>query len=135
MVVLFFLYLEFKIFQCPRKLLAKYQFLSDSDKFLLLLEENNIPYYLSGMGIEQDGQTNYSEHLEVWVDEENFDKSVEIIKTDDYFQACPNCGSKDLTEAIIKNLSSSLFGIFGNLNLKNRSKIYNKCANCGHVFL
>lgn len=117
-----------------RKLLAKYQFLSDSDKFLLLLEENKIPYYLSGMGIEQDGQTNYSEHLEVWVDEENFDKSVEIIKTDDYFQACPNCGSKDLTEAIKENITSNLIGILKSFSFMKVSKNYNKCENCGNIF-
>lgn len=41
-----------------RKLLAKFQFLSDSDKYLQILEDIEIPYYLSGKGIEQEGQTN-----------------------------------------------------------------------------
>jgi DNA-directed RNA polymerase subunit RPC12/RpoP len=114
-----------------RKLLAKFQFLSDSDKYLIYLEENNIPYYLSGMGIEQEGQTNYSEHLEVWVDEINYSRAVELIKQDDYFSACPKCDSKDLTEAIKENFKSNLLGI---LRIARKPKFYHKCENCGHIF-
>lgn len=121
-----------------RKLLARFQFLAESDKYLELLEQNQIPYYLSGMGIEQDGQTNYSETLEVWVDEENFDKSVQIIKQDEFFTACPKCGSKDLSEAVIENIKSNVFGVFKTLLLfgTNRkvTSINYKCDNCGNIF-
>ena|SRR5690606_15170281 len=117
-----------------RKLLAKFQFLSDSDKYLQILEDIEIPYYLFGMGIEQEGQTNYSEHLEVWVDEENFDQSVELIKQDDYFTSCPNCGSKDLTEAVAQNIVSNLFSIFKFVGFRQESKFYNKCEKCGNIF-
>jgi DNA-directed RNA polymerase subunit RPC12/RpoP len=117
-----------------RKLLAKFQFLSDFDKYLIYLEENNIPYYLSGMGIEQEGQTNYSEHLEVWVDEVNYSRAVELIKQDDYFSACPQCGSKNLKEAIAENLKSNLFGIFRISRIMRNPKFYHKCENCGHIF-
>jgi DNA-directed RNA polymerase subunit RPC12/RpoP len=118
----------------PRKLLAKFQFLSDSDQYLEYLEENNIPYYLSGMGIEQEGQTNYSEHLELWVDEENVDRAVRLFKQDDYFASCPKCGSKDLTEAIMENFKSNLLGILGITRITRKPKFYNKCENCGHIF-
>lgn len=119
-----------------RKLLARFQFLAESDKYLDLLEQNEIPYYLSGMGVEQDGQTNYSEHLEVWVDEENFDKSVQVIKQDDFFTACPNCSSKDLSEAVFENLKSNLnplFKIFLS-DKRGKSTIHYKCNHCGHIF-
>ncbi len=120
-----------------RKLLARFQFLSESDKYLELLEQNKIPFYLSGLGIEQEGQTNYSEHLEVWVDEENFDKAVHTIKQDDYFTSCPKCGSKDLSEAVMENLKSNLnpllLVLFGGKRTK-KSTFHNKCNNCGHVF-
>lgn len=123
----------------PRKLLARFQFLSESDKYLDLLEKNGIAFYLSGLGIEQEGQTNYNEHLEVWVDEENFNKAVLIIKQDDYFTACPKCDSKDLGEAIMENMKSNLnpllkiFGGFHTNALKSGIVNY-KCNNCGHIF-
>ena len=121
-----------------RKLLARFQFLSESDNYLKLLEENEIPYFLSGMGIEQEGQTNYSEHLEIWVDEKEFENAVEIIKQDDYFTACPKCGSKDLSEALMENLKSNLnplFRMFFISNSKNRKTfIHYNCNNCGTIF-
>ncbi len=121
-----------------RTLLARFQFLSESDKYLDLLEKNGISFYLSGLGIEQDGQTNYSEHLEVWVDEENFDKAVQIIKQDNYFSACPKCGSKDLSEAVMENLKSNLNPLLRMLFISNRkaskSTVHYKCENCGHIF-
>ncbi|HLV23316.1 MAG TPA: hypothetical protein VKY36_00870 [Moheibacter sp.] len=104
----------------PRKLLARFQFLAESDAYLELLEQNEIPYYLSGMGIEQEGQTNYSESLEVWVDEENFKKAVQVIKQNEYFTACPNCGSKDLIEAVLENLKSNLNPLLRMLFISNR---------------
>lgn len=119
-----------------RKLLARFQFLAESDKYLELLEQNEIPYYLSGLGVEQEGQTNYSEHLEVWIDEKNFDKSVQVIKQDDFFTACPNCGSKDLSEAVFENLKSNLnpfFKIFLS-GERGKSTIHYKCNHCGHIF-
>ncbi len=122
----------------PRKLLARFQFLSDSDQYLELLEKEEIPYYLSGMGIEQEGQTNYTEHLEIWVDEENFDKAVQTVKQNDYFTSCPNCGSKDLSEAVVENLKSNVAGVFKTLLLfgtnRKSSSINYKCNNCGNVF-
>lgn len=122
----------------PRKLLARFQFLSDSDQYLELLEKDEIPYYLSGMGIEQEGQTNYSESLEVWVDEENFNKAVQAVKQNEYFSACPKCGSKDLSEAVVENLKSNVTGIFNTLLLfgtnRKSSSINYKCNNCGHIF-
>lgn len=123
----------------PRKLLARFQFLSDADQYFELLEKDGIPYYLSGTGIEQEGQTNYSESLEVWVDETNFDKAVQAVKQNEYFSACPNCGSKDLSEAVMENLKSNLNPIAKifmgfRLNSKNKSTFYNKCNNCGNVF-
>lgn len=120
-----------------RKLLARFQFLAESDKYLELLEQNEIPYYLSGLGVEQEGQTNYSEYLEVWVDEENFDKSVQVINQDDFFTACPNCGSKDLSEAVFENLKSNLnplFRIFFLSGKRGKSTIHYKCNHCGHIF-
>ncbi len=123
----------------PRKLLARFQFLAESDRYLELLEQNEIPYYLSGMGIEQGGQTNYSEALEIWVDEENFDKSVQVIKQDDYFIACPKCGSKEITEAIMENMKSNIFGVIKSLlflgGVKSRNIVLNyKCENCQYIF-
>jgi|SRR5690554_5680818 len=123
----------------PRKLLARFQFLSESDNYLELLEQNEIPFYLSGLGIEQEGQTNYSEHLEVWVDAENFDKAVQIIKQDDYFSACPNCGSKDLSEAIAENMKSNLFMVLrfffiGRVRSYQSNPINYKCNHCGQIF-
>lgn len=122
----------------PRKLLARFQFLAESDSYLELLEQNDIPFYLSGMGIEQDGQTNYSESLEVWVDEENFEKAVKTIKENDYFTSCPNCSSKDLSEAVVENLKSNVTGVFKTLLLfgtnGKSSSINYKCNNCGNVF-
>jgi|SRR5690606_7838866 len=121
----------------PRKLLARFQFLAESDAYLALLEQNNIPFYLSGMGVEQEGQTNYSESLEVWVDEENFEKAVQAIKQNEYFTACPNCGSKDLSEAVTENLKSNLnplLRIFFSGRINKKSKIFYKCSDCGHIF-
>lgn len=122
----------------PRKLLARFQFLSESDKYLELLEQNEIPFYLSGLGIEQEGQTNYSEHLEVWVDVENFDKAFQVVKQDDYFTACPECGSKDLSENVIENLKSNLnplLRMFFITSRKNKiTTIHYKCNNCKHTF-
>ena len=121
-----------------RKLLARFQFLAESDAYLDLLEQNEIPFYLSGMGVEQEGQTNYSESLEVWVDEENFEKAVQVIKQNDYFTACPNCGSKDLSEAVLENLKSNLNPLLRMFFISNRrnnkSTIHYKCENCGHIF-
>lgn len=121
-----------------RKLLARFQFLSESDSYLELLEQNEIQYYLSGIGIEQEGQTNYSESLEVWVDEENFDKAVLTIKQNEYFSACPQCGSKDLLEAVVENLKSNLNQIvkmlFFGSKISKKSVFHNKCNNCGHIF-
>lgn len=122
----------------PRKLLARFQFLSESDQYLELLEQADIPFFLSGMGIEQEGQTNYSESLEVWVDEANFEKAVQAIKQNDYFSACPQCGSKDLSEAVVENLKSNLNPIvkmlFFNSKMSKKSVFHNKCNNCGHIF-
>lgn len=121
----------------PRKLLARFQFLSDSDQYLELLEKEEIPYYLSGMGIEQEGQTNYSEHLEIWVDEENFDKAVQTVKQNDYFSACPKCGSKDVSEAVIENLKRNTFQLFKVLVPNKISKnnfIHSKCNSCNYIF-
>lgn len=117
----------------PRKLLARFQFLAESDAYLALLEQNNIPFYLSGMGIEQEGQTNYSESLEVWVDEENFKKAVQTIKQNEYFTACPKCSSKDLSEAAMENLKSNLTPLLRMFFISNRrnnkSTIHYKCEN------
>ncbi|SMC41950.1 hypothetical protein [Moheibacter sediminis] len=120
-----------------RKLLARFQFLAESDQYLELLEQDKILYYLSGMGIEQDGQTNYSESLEVWVDEENFDKAVQIIKQNEYFSSCPKCDSKDLSEALIENLKKNalqLLKVFLPNIISKNENVYYKCNSCNYIF-
>ena len=119
------------------KLLAKFRTPSEVDDYLVFLEQENIEFQLSGLGIESTAQS-YAEAIEIWVMDEDFERATTAINKHNDFIKCPNCGSTDYKDLINKNLYANLKIVLRLFFISNRVKkhesFYYKCNQCHHEF-
>jgi len=92
----------------PLIVLARLSYSLDVNKYIEILESNDIVYQLTGLGIDDTSM----EHLTIWVPEIDYDKATRLMKSgNDYFMKCPNCGSVDISLHHVENIKNTFLGL------------------------
>lgn len=117
----------------PLIVLARLSYSLDVNKYIEILESNDIVYQLTGLGIDDTSM----EHLTIWVPEIDYDKATRLMKSgNDYFMKCPNCGSVDISLHHVENIKNTFLGLLKTMITGRAKHSYNQnvCDKCNQVF-